>query len=219
MKKKHTLFLTKNFVIIFSILIFGSCEHSVDDTVKDIDGNVYKTVTIGNQIWMGENLRTTTYNDGTPITLMESDSGWNNSITGQYCWYMDDKATYGSKYGALYNWYAADRFKLCPDGWRVPNDNEWITLKNYLTNNGYKGTEGLVLKSKDGWNNGNGTDNYGFKALPGGVRYSSGFSEIGDFGYWWTSTITCFYKLYGNSNELWRFGGPESVGYSVRCIK
>jgi len=224
MKTKYYLFLALITVLVYSTMLLTSCEREANDTVIDIDDNTYKTVTIGNQIWMADNLRTTTYNDGSPITLVEADSEWINLTSGAYCWYKNDEATYGSTYGALYNWYAVDRFKLCPDGWRVPNDEEWRTFEEYLTNNGHNGTEGLVLKAKDGWSNaGSGTDYYGFKALPGGERYSI-YEEIGECGYWWcstahTDTYAIFWMLSSNSKILNRFGGSKVCGFSVRCIK
>ena len=100
--------------------------------VQDIDGNNYLTVTIGTQIWMAENLRTTKYNDGTAIPLVTDNTTWANLTTPAYCWYNNDAKTNGSTYGALYNWYSVNTKKLCPTGWHVPNDTEWTTLTTYL---------------------------------------------------------------------------------------
>ena len=93
--------------------------------VKDTDGNVYHTVTIGTQVWMKENLKTTKYNDGTPIPLVAESKAWGNLSTPAYCWFK-------TKYGALYNWYTVNTGKLCPLGWHVPTDAEWTKLITYL---------------------------------------------------------------------------------------
>ncbi len=91
------------------------------ETVTDIDGNVYNEVTIGTQVWMVENLKTTQYNDGTAIPLVADNTAWSILTTGGYCWAYNDEATFKNTYGALYNWYTINT-KLCPTGWHVPND-------------------------------------------------------------------------------------------------
>jgi uncharacterized protein (TIGR02145 family) len=190
-------------------------------TVTDIDGNVYNTVVIGNQEWMAENLKTTTYNDGTSIELLENDTDWENNTTGAYCWYENDQAYYAETYGALYNWYAVETGNLCPDGWHVPTDAEWTALEDYITSDGHSGTEGAALKATWGWDSdGNGTDDYGFTALPGGVRYSSGFfSSIGYTGNWWSATDVWYrYLSFGDSNVTRSMAGNE-IGHSVRCLR
>ena len=104
-------------------------------TIEDIDGNIYKTTKIGSQIWMTENLKTTRYNDGTPIPLVTDGTTWGGLTTPAYCYINNDEATYASPYGALYNYYVvADTSSLnvCPVGWHVPSDGEWTTLTNYL---------------------------------------------------------------------------------------
>ena len=100
--------------------------------VVDIDGNVYHTVTIGTQVWMVENLKTTRYNDGTAIPLVTDGTAWAALTTPGYCWYNNDSATYKNTYGALYNWYAVNTGKLAPTGWHVPTDSEWTVLTTYL---------------------------------------------------------------------------------------
>ena len=100
--------------------------------VVDIDGNVYHTVTIGTQVWMVENLKTTKYNDGTAIPLVTDNTAWGALTTPGYCWYNNDSATYKNTYGALYNWYAVNTGKLAPTGWHVPTDSEWTVLTTYL---------------------------------------------------------------------------------------
>ncbi len=95
--------------------------------VKDGDGNIYQTVTIGTQIWLKENLKTTRYNDGTDISLITDQTEWKNAISAAYCWY-DNDITNKDPFGALYNWYAVNTGKLCPKGWHVPSESEWTEL-------------------------------------------------------------------------------------------
>ena len=111
-------------------------------SLTDIDGNKYNTVTIGDQLWMAENLRTTKYNDNTPIPLVTGNSEWTAMSGPGFSWYNNDPASYKTRYGALYNWYTLDDASnggknVCPIGWQVPSDEEWTTLSDYLSENGY----------------------------------------------------------------------------------
>jgi uncharacterized protein (TIGR02145 family) len=232
-KRKRYLLLTMTAVLAGLNMLFTSCEDKKDNeltngnTVTDIDGNTYRTVVIGNQVWMAENLKTTTYNDGMPITLEEDNTTWSNLTTGAYCWYDNDEATYNDIYGALYNWYAVETGNLCPDGWHVPTNAEWTALEDYLTNNGHDGTEGTALKTTSGWNNvGNGTDDYDFTALPGGYRNNDhgSFLSIGYYGHWWSSTEYSSMKAWNrmlsfNNGYVYRLDDDKKYGFSVRCIK
>lgn len=140
------------------------------NSVKDIDGNKYKTIKIGTQIWLSENLKTTTYNDGTAIPLVKNYDAWAELSTQAYCWYNND-STNKEVYGALYNWYAVNTKKLCPEGWHVPSDEEWTELRTYL---GDKGNAGLALKESgtSHWKspNSDASNTTGFTGLPGGYR-------------------------------------------------
>jgi hypothetical protein len=100
---------------------------------KDADDNNYPVVQLGTQIWMAENLKTTTYNDKNGIPLETDNLVWESMTSPGYCWYDNNKATYGEKYGALYNWYAVETGKLCPAGWHVPSDEEWTILSDFLS--------------------------------------------------------------------------------------
>jgi uncharacterized protein (TIGR02145 family) len=193
-------------------------------TVTDTDGNVYHTVTIGTQIWMVENLKTTKYNDGNSIPLVTS-STWRNLTTPGYCWYNNDAATYKSTYGALYNWYTVTTGKLAPTGWHVPTDAEWSTLTTFL---GGGSVVGGVLKETGTthWASPNtgATNSSGFSALPGGDRgddASSTFKDIGNYGYWWANdTTSSFYRFISyNSAALSRTSNVTALGFSVRCVK
>lgn len=205
-------------------------------TMTDQDGNVYKTVTIGTQTWMAENLRTTIYNDGTPIPNVTDNDKWAALTSDAYCNY-DNTANLEAiaTYGRLYNWYAVNTGKLAPIGWHVPSDDEWTTLTNYLRTN-----EGGKLKETGTMDLGNNTNHWispntdatngsGFTALPGGCRTNSGLS-IGIFqakgfkGYWWSATgystdnAWARYVLYQYSS-VYSYGGGKMEGFSVRCVK
>ena len=142
-----------------------------------MDGYDYAVVEIGDQCWFAENLRTTVYADGSAIPEETDNTAWAGLSTGARCDY-DNDASNVATYGRLYNWYAAtDAAELCPTGWHVPTDDEWTALETYLGANGHSGTEGAALKATSGWESGgNGTDDFGFSALPGGIRgYDDGY--------------------------------------------
>ena len=193
----------------------------------DADLNEYRVVKIGDQWWMAENLKVTKYRNGDPIANITDNSTWTSLSTGAYCYYNNDSNN-GDIYGCLYNWYAVnDSRKIAPEGWHVPTDAEWTELKNYLTNNGHSGTEGTALKSTTGWyNNGNGTDDYGFTGLPAGYRnYTGDFDAISYNTYFWsTSENNADYARYWNLNYLltslnWASFGNKRGGHSVRCVR
>jgi len=193
-------------------------------TVSDVDGNIYSTVTIGNQEWMAKNLKTTKYNDGTSIPLEIGSAEWGALITPAYCWYENSVTTYGT-YGVLYNWYAVNTGKLCPIGWHVPSDAEWTTLTTYL---GGESVAGGKLKATTQWNSPNtgATNETGFTALPGGLRYYGGgaFSSIGFDGNWWSSTGTStpFAWPRGisyNFSNVYNPNYSKRSGFSVRCLR
>ncbi len=215
-------------------------------SVTDIDGNVYTTEKIGNQVWMVENLRTTKYNDGTPIPLVTDSAAWKALTTPGYCYYNNTtNADSIKKYGALYNWYVVNTKKLAPKGWHVPTDAEWTTLENYLIANGYNWdgttTDNKIAKSmaaKTDWETytaagtiGNDlikNNKSGFSALPGGFRSNDGiFFNIGRGGYWLSASeidaSRTFFRslLFGNDNLFRpsRYGNPKSCGLSVRLLR
>ena len=206
------------------LLLAVSCKKESDeaDTVTDIDGNVYKTVVIGTQTWLAENLRTTKYNDGTQIPNVTAKSQWDNLTTDAYCWYNNDPATYKATYGALYNWYAVNTGKLCPTGWHVPSDAEWTTLTDFLGGEGYAGGK-LKEKGTAHWVNPNvdATDEYGIKALPAGDRYpASGFEfyGIGEYCGWFSSTeynqISAFYRdMYNVDGQVYSDYTGKKFGF------
>ena len=147
----------------------GTCSNT-PCTSPSMDGYDYAVVEIGDQCWFAENLRTTVYADGSAILEVTDNTAWAGLSTGARCDY-DNDASNVATYGRLYNWYAAtNASELCPTGWHVPTDDEWTALETYVGANGHSGTEGAALKAASGWESGgNGTDDFGFSALPGGT--------------------------------------------------
>jgi len=211
-------------------------------TVTDIDGNLYNTVLIGSQCWMKENLKTTTYQNGTPIPNVTDPDDWGDLTTGAYVWY-DNDISWKDKYGALYNWFTTiDANGLCPTGWHVPTHDEWTDLTNYI--GGTSSPHGNELKScrqvnsplgggcntseHPRWNEHGthyGTDDYGFSGLPGGYRNDSGyFDGVGYFGYWWSSAEYSSDNAWGRYLS-YNFGYvnvsnyTKRAGFSVRCLR
>jgi uncharacterized protein (TIGR02145 family) len=202
-------------------------------TLKDIDGNGYKAVSIGTQVWMRENLKTTKLNDGTAIPLVKDDNAWRALNTPAYCLYKNE-ATAKNIFGALYNWYTVNTKKICPRGWHVPSDEEWKILITYLGGEKVAGGK-LKEKGTTHWESPNtGTTNEsGFTALPGGYRnhdgsfeYNSG-SNIVFFrsnGCWWSSTErydfnACYLRMYSALSAVYSSLSVKQSGYSVRCLK
>ncbi|MFA5849029.1 MAG: FISUMP domain-containing protein [Bacteroidales bacterium] len=212
-----------------------------DISLSDIEGNVYKTLKIGTQTWMAENLKTTKYNDGSDIPNITDNAAWSILTTPSYCWYNNDEATYKSTYGAIYNWYAVNTGILCPTGWHVPTYTEWTTLTTYLVTNkfdygGDGGTDiGKSMANTSGWTsyasagyvgNDQGTNNSsGFTALPGGSRRTDGDSQlIGGSGFWWCSTESSATKASNwsvvyNKNTVTITSNNKTYGVYVRCVK
>jgi uncharacterized protein (TIGR02145 family) len=234
-----------NFAInnIDSIIFYPATGIS-SSSVTDTEGNVYNTIVIGTQEWMAENLKTTKFNDGASITLMTNNQDWYNTVNPAYSWYDNDEATNKNKYGALYNGYAVSTGKLCPTGWRVPSDDDWKILEDYLIANGHSsdGTTtgrsiGKSLASITGWKTSSGLGHVGstllpeyrnksgFNGFPGGRRDQAGtFANAGDFAYWWTSTknseasfIFKYLSYYYSTLET--FMQNPNYGFSVRCVK
>ena len=206
----------------------GSCQTLLGCTNLDVasmDGYSYGLMAIGDQCWFAENLRTTLYADGSAIPEVSDDTAWEGLSTGARCDYGND-ASNVAIYGRLYNWYAAtDAAELCPSGWHVPTDGDWTALKDYLGANGHSGTDATALKSTSGWSNdGNGTDAFGFSALPGGNRILNGYYLfVGDYGYWWSSSPSggnAWCLLMGNSmSESFLMDDDPRSGFSVRCLR
>jgi uncharacterized protein (TIGR02145 family) len=195
--------------------------------ITDVDGNTYKTVEIGTQVWMAQNLNTTQYNDGSEIPLVTDEDEWKSTTTGAYCNYNNDESTAGV-YGKLYSWHTVETGKLCPAGWHVPESNEWETLIAFLGGENVAGgkmkEQGTVHWSESGSDI---TNESGFTALPGGLRNSNGaFSSINIGGYWRAATASESQEGFmvtfwtGSWNAGFNIGeDPKNAGLSVRCMK
>ena len=238
-------------VILLCLFVIAGCsdddELLPDDTlgiVTDIDGNVYQTVIIGNQEWMAENLRVTKYNNGDAIPTGLSNEEWVNTTEGAYAIYdhnewntdgINSPVEMVAAYGKLYNWYAVDDIRgLCPEGWSVPNDDDWAQLVDYVVAQGYPNLggnpngAGNALKSCRQVNspiNGycdtsehprwdphtthHGFDKFGFSAIPVGRRISvvsiGEFEGIGDFVLWWSASEH-------SSSRAWSFAISYDFG-------
>lgn len=198
-------------------------------TMTDQEGNVYKTIKIGTQTWMAENLRTTKFNDGAAIPEVNQFVGWPTipfNRTSAYCWYNCDPSNKAT-YGALYNGFALSTGKLAPKGWHIPSDLEWATLLNYL--DGYKlaayklketGTSHWKIAEKKNSNES------GFTAIPAGWRGRSYFTGIGKETEWWSSSPSkqpesnwCCRCFYYSSEGSYLANFSIDMGLSVRCIK
>lgn len=221
-------FTYRNIIPFFLFVFFSSCSSTEEEpqksqfnakltygTVTDVDGNVYKTIVIGTQTWMAENLRTSKFRDGSLITNVTDTAVWRTTKAGAWCDFNNDVSN-GVKYGKLYNWYAvADVRKIAPEGWHVPTDAEWTKLQTFIANI----TDSLSKKSvsvndslvKMSYAKALSSQSYwiacptlgavgcnpllnnlsGFSALPGGNRYLNGsFNLMGSDGFWWSSTAT-----------------------------
>jgi uncharacterized protein (TIGR02145 family) len=223
-KKSFWIFL----LICFGLILNNSCKkdnNNPSNTVTDKDGNVYHTVTIGTQVWMVENLKTTKYNDGTDIPNVTDATAWAALTTPAYCWYNNDKATNKNTYGALYNWYTVNTGKLAPIGWHVPSDAEWTTLMTYLGGGNMAGGKLKEIGTLNWTTPNTGADNSsGFTALPGGERFTGQFTSLGIYGCWMSSSEISsnqiwYMYLYYSVSDMWSGGHPEDSGFSVRCIR
>lgn len=187
----------------------------------------HKSIKIGNQEWMTENLNVDHFKNGSPIPEAKSNEEWIKAYKeGKPAWcFYDFKPEMGKKYGRLYNWYAVNDSTsggVAPQGWHVPTKEEWTSLTDYLGGNASAGTK---MKSVQGWlANVNGTNMSGFSALPGGYRRADGhFGSAGQYGYWWSSSpyITAnawSWIFYYNDNVI-RTNHHKASGLSVRCIR
>ena len=231
------------------VIVLSACKKEKEDpqptpapsaiTVTDIDGNTYSTTTIGSQVWMAENLRTTRYRDGSTIPEVTDDVLWGGLVSGAWCNY-GNYAGNNATYGKLYNWHAVnDARSLCPQGWHVPTDAEWKTLETTLgmlageiNIAGYRGDAqnvGGKLKAVDqlwGPPNGGASNSSGFTGLPGGFRDEAGsFVGVRYYGDWWSATQVDAARAWSREldNEdagIYKYGdyGKER-GLCVRCLR
>ncbi|MFA5972706.1 MAG: fibrobacter succinogenes major paralogous domain-containing protein [Lentimicrobiaceae bacterium] len=247
MKMKLNIWILPLIVMGLTLILANSCKKDDTDsssqeggilfnpkltygTVKDIDGNVYKTISIGTQVWMAENLKVTRYRNGDSISKVADNSAWYKLTTGAYCNYSNSTDK-GDIYGKLYNWHAVnDPRNLCPSGWHVPNDAEWEKLFEQL--GGYQVIGGKMKETGiNHWAyiNDGATNESGFTGLPGGMRYfDGGFIDVGQSGYWWSSTdapdyynLDAYYQFLSGAgdNNVGYGTGSKNNGISIRCLK
>lgn len=194
-------------------------------TMTDQDGNVYKTIQIGTQTWMAENLKASHYRNGEPIALVTDSTAWSALSTGAACWYNNDSATYNCPYGKLYNWYAVtDARSVCPTGWHVSTDAEWTVLKDNLAGPAVAGGK-MKSTGTSYWlsPNTDADNSSGFSGLPGGARFKEvkPFFWVRDMGFWWRyDAVDAIYSVLSSGNGYMdKDSGDKLNGYSVRCLK
>ena len=192
-------------------------------TVTDIDGNIYNTVQIGNQVWMSENLKTSRYRNGGLIPYVTDNTAWGN-YTGAWSYYNNDVSN-NAIYGKLYNWYATLGDTLCPTGWGVPTDAEWTTLTDSLGGASVAGGKMKTIGNAY-WNTQKEATNVsGFSALPGGYRnFDGSFIVLGIVAFFWSATEfdysnAWYCALNGGSGSVYRASSSKSFGASVRCLR
>jgi uncharacterized protein (TIGR02145 family) len=227
---KYSIFYRLLFVAaLFVTLLFWSCgkeDPKPKFPPKDKDGNVYRTVVVNGKEWFAENLKTTKLNDGTPIANLQENEDWEDSELPAYAIYEDIEG-YKEDFGLLYNGYAVQTGKLCPNGWRVSTLEDWEDLVESIGE-----APGSKLKTigTDYWKgNEDGEDLIGFGAKGGGYRFPFGdFHSFQFYGCWWTHTIfednkmAIPYVTYNNGtldvgDNVW-IDKPE-YGVSVRCVR
>jgi len=213
-------------IYLFLLLFSSSCitmpETNSGVSITDKDGNVYKTVTIGTQVWMSENLRTTHYRNGDPIPGITDVSQWRNLTTGAQC---DFSTTYNN-YGKLYNGYAVtDSRNIAPVGWHVATMTDWQTLITYLGGETLAGGK-IKEVGYTHWSfpNLDASNSSGFTALPSGSLTDVGFATAGYAAAWWSASVYdvnyCWAYSVNFSNARTYSGGFDKyTGFSVRCVK
>ncbi len=199
---------------------------TIDSTITDIDNNHYHIIQIGNQVWMGENLKTTKYSNGDAVNHPLTPAAWNQAKTGGYCDYDNNPAN-SVVYGRLYNYYAvADSRNIAPAGWHVPDYNEWTRMINYI---GGGNTAGGKLKETgtSHWDspNAGATNEFGFTALPGGIRDDQGvYSGIKSGGAFWIATtsgtdLAWFFSVNNTDQNVFSFTWFKNYGFSLHCVR
>ena len=203
-------------------LVYKPCPGA--EIVRDVDQNAYPTVQIGDQCWLRENLRTSTYRNGDAIPVIEEDSLWLSTSAGAFAYYTNDPDQ-DTLEGMLYNHFAlSDNRGLCPTGWHVPSDAEWTTLQEYISR-GDK--EGGALKDTLEWDfpNAGAANLMGFRARAAGFRAATGgFGGQGIHGFWWSTSPAEPGKAWSRqlnyaSTSMFRNANFLLFGMSVRCLK
>ena len=211
----------KKILLLLFTLAFG--------TVTDIDGNVYETVQIGNQLWMKENLKVTHYNNGDPISTNYSDNEWDNLNEAAYSIY-EENTSYGEQYGFLYNWWVGiDEREVCPEGFDMPSNQDWLNLIDYLGGADIAGGK-MKKEGVDDWNHPNlgATNSSGFSSLPAGVRHSNSGLDceyINEMASYWSTdeasinnSNAMVSNIFFDQESILNQGTGKGWGGSIRCI-
>ncbi len=199
--------------------------------ITDVEGNTYKTVYIGTQQWMAENLKTSKYNDGSSIPNFTDNTLWKNNTTGAWSYYNND-AMNNIKFGKLYNWYAAigsemNGYKnICPAGWHTPSDAEWKKLTDYLGGESVAGGKMKEIGTTNWVSPNTGSTNKSlFSGIPSGYRdFAGNYGNIGYYSYWWSSWEDGSYSAWRrnlsfNDEAVSRTINDKGYGFSIRCLK
>jgi uncharacterized protein (TIGR02145 family) len=195
------------------------------DPLSDIEGNTYKTIKIGSQIWMAENLKTTRLNDGTSIPMVSDTDVWGSLTTPGCCWYNNDSSSFKETNGALYNGYTINTGDICPEGWHVPEKEEWQILRDFLGDSLRCGGKLKEAGTVHWLSPNSGADNSsGFTAFGAGLRYSEGtYSSILSFTSFWSATgindDEWYIGLYFDDAAFITDHRNKKYGFSVRCLK
>ncbi|MDP5231393.1 MAG: fibrobacter succinogenes major paralogous domain-containing protein [Cellulophaga sp.] len=247
-KKQIMKSLSRLNIILLLFISFGCSKgdnrtkQEAELTVTDVDGNIYNTIKMGNQIWMLENLKTTKYNDGSPITLYTFEEHGNNwgSLDKQEAFYQwastedlnnvfDEELPF-DYYGAMYNHFAIESGMLAPQGWRIPTEADFRELENFLASDGHTGNEATVLKTETGWlpGFGGGTNLYGFNGLPNGYVSALGTPTFGQGVCTWATSNVIGDNLLSqrrilvqllDQNTIFFDDAAIQIGAGIRCIK
>lgn len=210
---------------VVSVMMVTSCGGGVSN-----EASTSNEVSIGEQVWMNENLNADKFRNGDPIPHAKTNEEWEKAgKNGQPAWcYYDNNPDHEDRYGKLYNWYAVnDPRGLAPEGWKIPSDEDWSRLTDFL---GGQIVASEKMKFTDFWADkdgkpGHGTNESGFSGLPGGARGRDGtFSLVGEGGYWWSSTednidIAWYRHLYYDVGPVYWDGSFKGSGLSVRCLR
>jgi uncharacterized protein (TIGR02145 family) len=222
----------------------GSCQYSVQEeehscgassvhnaalnygSVADVDGNTYKTIVIGNQEWMAENLNTSHYANGDEIPNITGDIQWEVQTQGAWCYYNNDEQ-YACPYGKLYNWFTTvDARNVCPTGWHVPSDAEWTALKDYLGGDEVAGgkMKSIALEYWDYFENIGATNESGFSGFATLNRTDFGGFGFQNGGNWWSFTeynndFASIIRLLAWNDNLYSSNDEKENGFSIRCLR
>jgi uncharacterized protein (TIGR02145 family) len=221
--KKVSLILSA--VVMTTMMLSSFGEGASSEEVATNKGGASNEVTIGKQVWMSENLNVDKFRNGDPILEAKTDKEWKKAgENGVPAWcYYNNNPDNGVRYGKLYNWFAVnDPRGLAPEGWKIPSDEDWTRLTDFL---GGEIVAGKKMKSTEFWADNKGTDESGFSGLPGGDRNSNGkFFRVGKYGYWWSSTESSpntawNHYLSCDYGSVFRIYYNKADGFSVRCLR